>query len=43
MNPSRRAFTILEILSIVAILGALLALSFPALEKVRPPPNEQFV
>ena len=36
MNPSRRAFTILEILSIVAILGALLVLSFPALEKVRP-------
>jgi prepilin-type N-terminal cleavage/methylation domain-containing protein len=36
MNPSRRAFTILEILAVVAILGVLLALSFPALEKVRP-------
>ena len=31
-----RAFTILEILAVVAILGALLALSFPAIEKVRP-------
>ncbi len=31
-----RAYTILEILAVVAILSVLLALSFPALEKVRP-------
>ena len=31
-----RAFTILEILAVVTILGVLMALSFPAFEKVRP-------
>ena len=31
-----RAFTILEILAVVTILGVLMALSFPAFEKIRP-------
>jgi prepilin-type N-terminal cleavage/methylation domain-containing protein len=31
-----RAFTLLEVLAVVAILGVLLTLSFPAFEKVRP-------
>jgi prepilin-type N-terminal cleavage/methylation domain-containing protein len=36
MPNHRRAFTILEILAVVAILGVLVALSFPAFEKIRP-------
>jgi prepilin-type N-terminal cleavage/methylation domain-containing protein len=36
MRRRFRGFTILEILAVVAILGVLLALSFPALETIRP-------
>jgi type II secretory pathway pseudopilin PulG len=36
MHRATRAFTLLEALSVVAILGVLVALSFPALEKTRP-------
>jgi prepilin-type N-terminal cleavage/methylation domain-containing protein len=36
MQSRRRAFTILEILAVVTILGVLWALSYPALEKIRP-------
>jgi prepilin-type N-terminal cleavage/methylation domain-containing protein len=36
MTRDSRAFTILEILAVVAILAVLVALTFPALEKIRP-------
>jgi len=36
MTRDAQAFTILETLAVVAILGVLVALSFPALEKIRP-------
>jgi prepilin-type N-terminal cleavage/methylation domain-containing protein len=36
MHRGARAFTLLETLAVVAILGVLVALCFPALEKIRP-------
>jgi prepilin-type N-terminal cleavage/methylation domain-containing protein len=36
MQKICRAFTLLEILAVVAILGVLVVLSFPAIEKIRP-------
>ncbi len=36
MHRATCAFTLLETLAVVAILGVLVALSFPALEKIRP-------
>ena len=36
MTRDQRAFTILEILAVVAILAVLIALTFPAIEKIRP-------
>jgi prepilin-type N-terminal cleavage/methylation domain-containing protein len=36
MRSNHQAFTLLEILVVVAILGVLVALFFPALEKIRP-------
>lgn len=36
MHRAARAFTLLETLAVVAILGVLVALFFPALEKIRP-------
>ena len=36
MHRAARAFTLLETLAVVAILAVLMALSFPAFEKIRP-------
>ena len=36
MHRAARAFTLLEILAVVAILAVLMALTFPAIEKIRP-------
>ena len=36
MHRAKRAFTLLETLAVVAILGVLVALCFPAFEKIRP-------
>ena len=36
MPKNQRAFTILEILAVVAILAVLMGLTFPAIEKIRP-------
>jgi prepilin-type N-terminal cleavage/methylation domain-containing protein len=36
MRVNLRGFTVLEILAVVVILAVLVALSFPAYEKIRP-------